>query len=115
MESNPEALFSAIRHGYADEVVRILESSNISDYKQSETGSSLLHIACQNGNKKMVKLLLRRGANMNAVNVQGETALHYCFKFNYQNIGEYLVSKGADDSITNVSGLTCYEMMISKV
>jgi hypothetical protein len=34
-----------------------------------EHGNSVLHVGCQNGNKRMVKAALRWGANINAQNV----------------------------------------------
>ena len=40
----------------------------------------------------------------------GCTALHYAHAYGHgATLGEYLVSKGADDSVTNQEGLTCYE------
>lgn len=63
----------------------------------------------QNGNKKMAKTALRFGANINAQNYKGNTALHYCFSYHYIPLGEYLISKGAKDTIVNMFGLTCYE------
>ncbi len=38
------------------------------DFKDA-TGNTLFHIACQNGNKRIAKLCLRRGAAINAQNV----------------------------------------------
>ena len=35
--------------------------------------------------------------------------LHYCFAYHNEKLGDYFVSKGADDSIQNAEGLTCYE------
>jgi|TARA_B110000977_G_scaffold116459_1_gene150438 ankyrin repeat protein len=53
--------------------------------------------------------LLRRDADLNAVNISGCTVLHYCFAYHNEKLGDYFVSKGADDSIQNAEGLTCYE------
>lgn len=38
-----------------------------------------------------------------------QTPLHYAYGYGFESFGEYLISKGADDSITNADGLTCYE------
>jgi ankyrin repeat protein len=64
-------------------------------------------MACQQGNKRMVKVCLRWGANINAQNNQGQTPLHYTVAYNYEALTEYLTSKGADPSVTNHFGLTC--------
>jgi hypothetical protein len=76
---------------------------------QDEQGNSLLHVACQNGSKRLVKLCLRRGASLNIQNLTGQTPLHFAFGYGYSDVGDYLVGKGADDSIRNKDGLTCYE------
>lgn len=38
-----------------------------------------------------------------------QTPLHYAYSYGFESFGEYLISKGADDSIANADGLTCYE------
>lgn len=44
-------------------------------------GNTILIIACQNGNKRILKAALRRGADVNAANASGNTALHFCYAF----------------------------------
>lgn len=39
----------------------------------------------------------------------GNTALHYCFAFRFYPLGEYLIGKGADDTLRNALGCTCYD------
>jgi hypothetical protein len=78
------------------------------DY-QDELGNTLLSIAVQNGNKRIAKLCLRRGANVNLPNNTGQTVLHYAYAYGFEDLAEYLKSKGADDRPKNADGLTCYE------
>ncbi|KAH8097552.1 hypothetical protein JL720_445 [Aureococcus anophagefferens] len=79
------------------------------DY-QDELGNTLLSVAVQNGNKRIAKLTLRRGANINLPNNNGQTVLHYyAYAYGFEDIAEYLKSKGADDRPKNSDGLTCYE------
>lgn len=78
------------------------------DY-QDDQGNTLLHVVAQNGNKRLVKLCLRRGANLNVQNLTGQTALHFAYGYGYAEVGDYLISKGADDSVKNKDGLSCYE------
>ena len=33
----------------------------------------------------------------------------YCYSYGFTELGEYFISKGADDSVRNADGLTCYE------
>jgi len=72
-------------------------------------GNTLFILAAQQGSKRMCKFLLRRGANINIQNLTGNTALHYCYAYSNIELADYLKTKGADDSIINVDGLTCYE------
>ena len=45
-----------------------------------------------------------------AMQHKGNTPLHFCFTYGYGDTrGAYLTSKGADPSIRNNFGLTCYE------
>ena len=38
-------------------------------------GNTMLAVACQNGNKRVVKLLIRKGANLNSKNVSALLSL----------------------------------------
>ena len=35
--------------------------------------------------------------------------MHYCYEYKHTDLAKYLQDKGADDSIVNAEGLTCYE------
>ena len=83
------------------------------DY-QDELGNTLLSVAVQNGNKRIAKLCLRRGAEINTQNLVGQSPLHFCFAYGFEEMAEYLISKGADDRLTNADGLTCYEGLSSE-
>ena len=48
---------------------------------QDEKGNTLLLVACQNNNRRLVELLLVRGANINHQNAQGNAALHFALAF----------------------------------
>lgn len=72
-------------------------------------GNTLLILAAQQGSKRLCKFLLRRGANINAQSRIGNTSMHYCHAYSHKELAAYLKSKGADDSLLNFNGLTCYE------
>ena len=76
---------------------------------QDENGNTILHIALKNGNKRIIKLALRCKANINLQNNEGQTPLHYLFAYKYENLAAYLILKGADDTIQNEFGYTCYD------
>ncbi len=137
-------VFSKVRHNRFEEVQRLLDDGLPVD-ATDDNGNAMLHIACQNGHRRLAKVLpvvfcaplctlksrykvlLRGGANMNVQNNKGQTPLHFAFAFGYQELGQYvgraqmlvsnvtpwdryLIAKaGADPTIKNHFGLTCYE------
>jgi hypothetical protein len=92
-----------------------IEGTGISpDIVTDEQGNTLLILAAQQGSKRMCKLLLRRGGNINRQNaLSGNTCLHYCCLFSNDELAKYLISKGADDSLLNAERKTCYEARLS--
>lgn len=105
---------SLIRHGRYNEAEALMNDPQwmlTIDY-QDDDGNTLLHIAAQNGNKRVVKLCLRHGASLDIQNASGQTALHFAYGYNYTELGQYIHSKGANDSIRNDDGLTCYQQQI---
>lgn len=75
--------------------------------------SSPSFVPRQANNKPMVKLLLRWGAEINAQNKQGQTPLHFCFAFQFDQLGAYLIEKGALDSIKNFFGCVWAEACVN--
>lgn len=80
---------------------------------RDQHGNTLFILACQQGSKKLAKFLLRRGSYINAQNHAGNTALHYLHEYNHTNLAEWLMRKGADDTVRNKYGMPCYEGVIS--
>ena len=109
-------LCSLCRHGKFVEAEQLMNQSdwNVPIDYQDDQGNALLHVVAQNGNKRIMKLCLRRGAMINIQNLVGQTPLHFAFGFGYNDAGNYLLSKGADDSIRNSDGLTCYEGLMGR-
>ncbi|CAN0077649.1 unnamed protein product, partial [Sphacelaria rigidula] len=100
-----EDIFSYARHNRVQDVERMLDQGVPADVRDAH-GNTILIVACQNGHKRVLKAALRRGANANATNARGNTALHFCFAFGYgQSLGRYLMDKGADSTMRNRSGL----------
>ena len=68
-------------------------------------GNTLLHVACQNGNKRATRFLIKNGCNISATNHNMHTPLHYCYAYKYTDLAEYLEGKGADPCAVNSFGL----------
>jgi ankyrin repeat protein len=108
-EDEIENLFSAARHGRVDEIERLLSMGIPVDVKDAY-GNTVLTVACQNGNKRVAKTVLRRGANLNTRNFKGNTPLHYCYHYGYgDTLGQYMISKGADAQAKNNVGHSSWE------
>ncbi|TMW55042.1 hypothetical protein Poli38472_013804 [Pythium oligandrum] len=106
-----DTVFSLCRHGKYDELEKMITSPDwtLSIDAKDVMGNTLLSIACQNNNKRIAKLCLRRAADINTQNLNGQTVLHYCHEYGFHDLMEYLMDKGARDDILNADGLTCYE------
>lgn len=107
---------SLARHSKVSEVEQLMNQPdwNVPIDYQDEHGNGLIHVVAQNGNKRLIKMCLRRGANLDLQNLNGNTALHFLFAYDHEEVGNYLVKKGADNSIRNRDGLTCYEGLSAK-
>mmetsp|Transcript_6499 Transcript_6499/g.26081 ORF Transcript_6499/g.26081 Transcript_6499/m.26081 type:complete len:700 (-) Transcript_6499:1196-3295(-) len=109
--------FSRARHGRVKELQKLF-ASGVDPRVRDGNGLTLLHIACQNNQRRSAKLVLKstdyksKPPRLELIDAQtnnGHTGLHFCFAYGYQALGEYLLSLGASDTITNVHGLCCYE------
>lgn len=101
----PPQVLSAARHGRSAQVEAALLSGFSPNYTDPY-GNTLFHIACQNGNKRVAKLVVKYGCGMNAQNFKGNTGLHFLFAYGYCDIAEYFISKGADQHVKNTFGNT---------
>ena len=103
-----EKLLMAAKNANYDGVVAALDEEAYVD-TEDEHGNTPLLLAAQQGSKRLLKELMRRGATLDHQNHAGSTALHFLFAYRHQELGEYMLGKGADNSILNAEGLTCYE------
>lgn len=77
---------------------------------EDEKGNTLLTIAAQNSNRRLLEKLVIRGAKVNHQTMSGNTALHFALAFDPDGgLGEYLIEHGADDTLTNSEGLCAYD------
>ncbi|CAB0028765.1 unnamed protein product [Trichogramma brassicae] len=67
---------AACAHSYTDYVERFLESGQDPNLLLESTGESPLHMAVKRHNFGVAMLLLKKGANVNLANKDGETVLH---------------------------------------
>jgi serine/threonine-protein phosphatase 6 regulatory ankyrin repeat subunit B len=109
-EEEEEALpiFQAAARGDVNEVARLLdakpqllEARDVNRYY-----ATLLVVAAREGHVGVVRLLLERGAEVNAAAIFGETALHYAAGGGHEQMVNVLLSSGADSSMKSHHGST---------
>jgi len=77
--------------------------------KADEHGNSMLTLAAQNGNMKIAKYLVAKGANPNHQNLQGHTPAHFAIAYKFFELSQWLFENGADDTVQNKYQLTPYD------
>jgi hypothetical protein len=105
---DPRQVYSSARHGRHKEVETSLAAGFDPNYMDS-FGNTLFHVACQNGIKRICKLAIKYGGDMDAQNLKGNTGVHFLFAYGYADVGEYFIEKGASDQILNEVGKNCRE------
>ncbi|KAF1790858.1 P-loop containing nucleoside triphosphate hydrolase [Phytophthora cactorum] len=83
---------------------------------KNKLGFTPLHLAVQNDEDegfeaaKVCVWLIENGADPNAIDVNGDTALHYAVELERFDLVETLMKRGADSSIKNLKGLSAVEI-----
>lgn len=77
--------------------------------KTDDHGNTMLSMACQNGNMKICKYLVSKGANPNHQNFQGQTPAHFAIAFKFFDLSQWLFENGGDDTLENKFGLSPYD------
>ena len=75
-----EMLFSWCRHGKYAEIEEFIQSPDNTLHidTRDAAGNTLLLVSAQNGNKRIAKLCMRRGADVNAQNVRRRMLCRRC-------------------------------------
>lgn len=87
-----------------------LHSRNVSKddltYMSNANGKTLLHIGCEKGHFNIVEFLLDKGLDVNALDRDDKTPLHYAVISKSPCIVYLLLQKGAIESIKDIWGKT---------
>lgn len=70
-----------------------IDPLNCQNIMECFQGCSLLHLACQTGNTTMAELLLQFGADINAQDFHGRTALHHSVLIEKDELAKYLLKR----------------------
>jgi len=109
-----KAVFAAARTGRVDRVAAALRAGfDVDTESQDGAADTLLTVAARHGHKRLLDLLLTRGANVNHQDAAGNCALHYCCDPGTQRLADpdgsvarYLLVHGAHAELVNRHGLT---------
>merc|ERR1712194_596050 len=103
-ERNDAVAFSFVRHNRYDPVESLIQRDIDILSSVDPPGNTLLHVACQNNNRRIAKMLVQHGVRLDAQNNTGNTALHYCSHYGFVQLADFLMAHGADDGIVNKAG-----------
>lgn len=100
-------LMAAIRGGNTARVQALLDANpRLINAKERQAGFTALHVAVSKDQPSMVRLLLDRGAEVDAGNIYKQTALHLCAQFNNVTLARLLLSHGANVNARTKFGVT---------
>ena len=93
----------AVKNGVLPRVEALLDAHpKLVNAKDARLGATPLHWAIIGNHPNIAKLLIERGADVNAVDKFGMTPLHKASSFNRKILAELLLSEGADPRIMGV-------------
>ncbi len=102
-EGGIEALNSSLWQHHEDVAALLIETNininaptyDVEKHGRMQTGERVLQTAAQQGLESSVELLLRKGANINDRNVQGQSALHFAVSEDHRAVVTLLTNNGA--------------------
>ncbi|EKX47817.1 hypothetical protein GUITHDRAFT_151976 [Guillardia theta CCMP2712] len=97
--------FRYAKYGRYRELEKAIQDSEVSvDDQYGPKNNTLLCVAASHGHLRIVKLLLRNKADINFQNSEGNSPMHLANIFNYKELVNYLISKGANKELKNKRG-----------
>ncbi|KAF3394005.1 putative ankyrin repeat protein [Penicillium rolfsii] len=91
---------------------RLRKSIYQKDEQQAEQEAEALRIAALKGDECIMQLLLTQGADINAVDKDGDTALFYAIMSGNETVVQLLLAQGADINAVNKNGITALSYAI---
>ena len=98
-------LHEAVYSGDTATIRSRISQSNVNS--RDEAGNTLLHWATANGNLKLTEILVEAGADIDAVNNDGDAPIHLAARFGHTEVAIYLIdSANVNKNIQNNQGFT---------
>jgi ankyrin repeat protein len=107
-EEEDLTIFLAAARGDVDEVARLLDAEPhlLEARDERRRDATPLAVAAREGHVGVVRLLLKRGAEVHTAGRTGNTALHYAAMEGHEEVVNVLLSSGADNSMKIRYGFT---------
>ena len=105
-------MFKAVRRGDVRLAAALLEEYPGLVQAREDDGTTPLHAAAWKGLPEMVRLLIDREADVNAMSVNehyGGSPLHAAAHGNHKEVAELLIAAGADVNVVSANGRTPLE------
>lgn len=103
---HPTAISQAASWGLTEIVQLLLERGVGADITDDASCRTPLHLATRNGHEAVVRVLLERGADINAKDVDGRTALHFAAEQGHEAIVRFL---GGNRAVVHAKMKSMYE------
>ena len=110
MQKNGQHFFEAIKAGDSQEIIKIMNSNFFIMFYRDHFLQSPLHISAKRNLYKFISLFISRGADINAKDEGGRTALLIAAEQNNLEFVTVLLFEIADPSIKNVKGQRAFEV-----
>lgn len=98
------AMHFAAKHNRPRDLQLLLLNGSSIDKTSTQKQRTPLHYAARFGHIKSVEILLRMGADINAVTKKGLTALIYAAKHGDFDMMKFLLDRGADVNLADING-----------
>lgn len=105
-EDRESVLHWAATEPFEENLLQLLLLQDIDVNVGDVNGVTPLHLTAALDREMSTRLLLEKGANVNAIDYRSETPLHYNPS---ENIARVLLEYGADRRVVNLDGLTAWE------
>ena len=97
------------------DILPVLLEKEVDVNHQDNAGNTALLLVAQNRcYKETVKELYRAGADLNAVNKNGDTPLHFALQYGDKESAVFMIKKGADYNHANNRGVTPVQIAVEK-
>ncbi|MCB1143104.1 MAG: ankyrin repeat domain-containing protein [Leptospiraceae bacterium] len=103
VDNLPDLAYRGDRNAILDTLKR---GSNVNERDSFQKKYTALMVASKEGDLQLVKLLIDRGANVNATTPDGHTALMYASYNRYPEIVKVLIEHGANVNAKSIQGHT---------